>query len=345
MAHNLAARADGKTAMAYVGNKPWHGLGQELTKGASIGVWKKEARLDWQALQCTPHGRHADSRKGLIEFSDYQGLYRSDTMAPLAIVGANYNVVQPGEMLEFFRKLVEVEGWWIHTAGALYGGRKVWALATRDFKSSVDKGGKDVVQQNILLATSLDGSMRTLVCETAVRVVCWNTLSMALDGASAAGKLLKISHRQEFDHDEVHAAMGLNLNRFNAFMENARDLADTPIKLDDANEALRRIFQVEDKPKINTAWLGKLSDAAMPQEPDEEDTPRGLQRVLALFQGEAMGANLKTAKGTRWGLLNAVTQFVDHEMGRTNNGRLDAAWFGRGAQLKTRAYADLLRSN
>lgn len=345
MAHNLAARADGKAAMAYVGNVPWHGLGQELTKGASIGVWKKEAGLDWEAREGTPRAVSypSDGETDIIEFPDHKALFRSDTLAPLSIVGAGYKVVQPGEVLEFFRKLVEVEGWWIHTAGALYGGRKVWALATRDHKQSVDKGGKDVVHQNILLATSLDGSMRTLVCETAVRVVCWNTLSMALDGANASGKLLKISHRQDFDHDEVHAAMGLHLDRFSEFMANARDLADTPIKLDDANEALRRIFQIEDKPKVNTAWLGKLSDAAMPQE-DEEETPRGLQRVLSLFQGEGMGASLKTAKGTRWGLLNAVTQYVDHEMGRTDNSRLDAAWFGRGAALKTRAYADLTRN-
>lgn len=343
MAHNLSFRADGKAEMAYVGNKPWHGLGQELTKGASIGVWKKEAGLGWEAISTPIQGWSQPDGPHAIDFPGYQGLYRSDTLEPLSIVGAGYKVVQPGEVLEFFRKLVEVEGWWIHTAGALYGGRKVWALATRDVKSSVDKGGKDVVQQNILLATSLDGSMRTLVCETAVRVVCWNTLSMALDGASSAGKLLKISHRQDFDHDEVHAAMGLHLNRFEEFMANARDLADTSIKLDDANEALRRIFQVDDKPKVNTAWLGKLSDAAMPQE-QEEDTPRGLQRVLNLFQGEAMGAALKTSKGTRWGLLNAVTQYVDHEMGRTNNSRLDGAWFGRGAALKTRAYADLLQN-
>lgn len=342
MAHMIAKRADGKDAMAYVGDTPWHGLGQPLTKGASIGVWKKEAGLDWVAQEGTPKVSWypSDGATQVVEFPEHKALFRSDTKAPLAIVGAGYKVVQPGDVLEFFRKLVEVEGWWIHTAGCLFGGRKVWAMATRGDKAGVDKGGKDTIYQNLLLATSLDGSMRTLACETAVRAVCWNTVSMALDAANASGRLLKISHRQEFDPAEVHAALGLHLDRFADFMETARELADTPVKLDEANELLRTVFQVDAKPKVNTAWLGKLTDAAMPQE-EEEDAPRGLQRVLALFQGEGKGSALKTAKGTRWGLFNAVTEYVDHEMGRTDNTRLDGAWFGRGAQLKTRALATL----
>lgn len=338
MAHNLATRKDGKTAMAYVGDTPWHGLGQSLTKGASIGVWKREAGMDWTALEGVPG---VPTLGDPIEFPDHKALYRSDTHVPLAIVGAGYKVVQPGECLEFFRKLVEAGGWYIHTAGCLYGGRKVWALATRDDEKTVDKRGTDKVRHNILLSTSLDGSMRTLVADTSVRVVCWNTLSMALDGAQANGRLLKISHRQHFDHDEVHAALGLNTNRFANFMDTARELADTPIKLDEARHVLDKVFRVDAKPVVATAWLGKLSDAAMPEEA-EDNAPRGLQRVLELFQGQGMGATLKTAQGTRWGLLNAVTQFVDHEQGRTDNTRLDSAWFGRGAELKSRAYSTLV---
>lgn len=345
MAHQLAFRKDGTAAMAYVGNTPWHGLGQKLTEGASIGVWKKEAGLDWEALEGTPQVVRASYADGVyqVDFPDHKALFRSDTMEPLSIVGAGYQVVQPGEVLEFFRRLVEAGGWHIHTAGALYGGRKVWALATRNDVASVDKRGLDKVQHNILLATSLDGSMRTLVADTSVCVVCWNTLSMALDAASAGGKLLKISHRQTFDHDEVYAALGLRQDRFKQFMDGARELANTPIELDEATDVLKRVFRVDDKPKVATAWLGKLSDAAMPQEP-EEDLPRGLQRVLALFEGQGMGATLKGRSGTRWGLLNAVTQYVDHEMGRTDSSRLDSAWFGRGAVLKTTAHRELITS-
>jgi hypothetical protein len=65
---------------------------------------------------------------------------------------------------------------------------------------------------------------------------------------------------------------------------------------------------------------------------------RATQRVLSLFSGAGMGANMSTAKGTRWGLLNAVTQYVDHEAGRTADVRLDSAWFGRGQAHKEYAH-------
>lgn len=343
MAHNLAFKQNGKAAMAYVGDTPWHGLGQPLTKGASIGVWKREAGMDWTAFEGTPMvgvpGMDApDGKHHYVDFTDHKALFRSDTLAPLAIVGAGYKVVQPGEVLEFFRKLVEGGGWHIHTAGCLYGGRKVWALATRDEEEWLDSKRTDAVRHNILLSTSLDGSMRTLVADTSIRVVCWNTLSMALDESQAGGRLIKISHRQQFDADEVYASLGLRQDRFITFMDQARELASAPIKLDEARHYLNLAFRVANKPVVATNWLGKLSDAAMPEEP-EINAPRGLERVLELFQGEGMGSALKTSKGTRWGLLNAVTQYVDHEMGRTDNSRLDSAWFGRGAELKTRAYS------
>lgn len=331
MAHELARRADGRAAIAFVGETPWHGLGQELTKGASIGVWKKEAGLDWEAEEGVPQVQ-SSPRLPLIAFDDYKALYRSDTREPLAIVGAGYQVVQPGEVLEFFRELVESQGWYIHTAGALRGGRKVWALATNETSANVGKG--DRINHNILLATSLDGSMRTTAIETAVRVVCANTLAMALNGASS-GKIIKVSHRSEFDKDEVLGALGLQQDRFKVFMEKAREMADTPVSLDQAQALLAKVFKLDVKPKVDTSWLGSLgSQAATDETPDN----RGIQAILRLFEGEGRGATLKSAQGTRWGLLNAVTEHVDHFMGRTPDTRLDSAWFGRGSSIKADAF-------
>ncbi|MCC5888652.1 MAG: DUF932 domain-containing protein, partial [Gammaproteobacteria bacterium] len=65
---------------------------------------------------------------------------------------------------------------------------------------------------------------------------------------------------------------------------------------------------------------------------------RALQRVHQLYGGAGRGSELATAKGTAWGLLNAVTEFVDHERrSRSSDYRLDSAWFGQGAQLKSEA--------
>lgn len=332
MAHELHINTEGKAAMAFVGQTPWHGLGQSITKGASIGVWTKEAGFDWEAHEGMPciaiAGKDSpDGEHHYLDFTDYKGLYRSDTLAPLAIVGSGYNVVQPKQVLEFFRDMTEEGGWHIHTAGVLRGGRKLWAMASNDQRGEVKRG--DVVVNNLLLATSLDGSMKTIVSDTAVRVVCANTLALALRDNNG---FAAISHRTVFDAGAVKRALGLADNTFEKFMTTARELADTPIKLDEARDVLSKVFNP--KPvKTDLSWMGKIADLGKTQ---SEDETRIVSVVLNLFQGMGMGSGLTSASGTKWGLLNAVTEHVDHNMGRTDDTRLDSAWFGRGASFKQR---------
>lgn len=334
MAHELSTKANGKTEMAYVGETPWHGLGQSLTKGASIGVWAKEAGLDWRAEEAAVFYGRADLDGGDPSPADgYKMLYRSDTGAQLAIVGEGYEVVQPMDILEFFRDMTETQGWWIHTAGVLQGGRKLWAMATNGEAASVGRG--DSIQRHMLLATSLDGSMKTLGKETTVRVVCANTLAMALRDARGK-KYAEVSHRTVFDADLMQRALGIRQDSFAKFMLAAKELADQPVSVADAKVLLKRIFKEEDKPTVpGLAWLGNLSSIKLEEEAKDS---RPLTRVLELFQGGGLGADLKSAKGTSWGLLNAVTEYVDHEQGRSNDTRLANAWFGRGDVLKQDAF-------
>lgn len=338
MAHELTLNTrTGRYEMAFVGETPWHGLGQNVTKGASIGVWAKEAGMEWEALAETP--RIGDGENTII-FADHKALYRSDTCEPLAIVGAGYQPHQPRELLEFFREFTEAGGWHIHTAGTMRGGRKLWVMATCEDPFRYVKGYKgDKVALNLLLATSLDGSMQTTGALTTVRVVCANTLRAALEGGSDA--MVKLSHRSSFDSRTIKDALGVEAaqKNFERFMEQARELAETPISLEDAREALNTIFKVEKKerPRLDLSWLNLDAAPALDadeEEPVPQETSRSVARVLQLFDGEGMGATMPTAAGTRWGLLNAVTQFVDHEMGRTADTRLDNAWFGRGNGYK-----------
>jgi phage/plasmid-like protein (TIGR03299 family) len=338
MAHGITIRETGKVEMAFSGDTPWHGLGQKVTQGASIGVWKKESGLDWSASESgvqflAPLG----GKDRLLDVPESKVLYRSDTQAPLSIVGSEYNVVQPGEVLEFFRDMTEHEGWHIHTAGSLKGGRKIWALATNGDAASVGRG--DVVCRNLLLATSLDGSMKTWVGETSVRVVCANTLAYALDAGSTNS--VQVSHRSVFDEAAVKQQLKLSPASFKAFIAQAREMAETPINLKDAQAALLRIFslELEKEVKAKTHWLSDAFVVGMPAE--QELKNKAVQGIVDLWQGDGLGSNLATAKGTRWGLLNAVTQQVDHSRSRTQDTRLDSAWFGRGRGIKERAFEEL----
>jgi putative phage-type endonuclease len=93
--------------------------------------------------------------------------------------------------LEFYRDLSEITGFELETAGVLRAGRRFWALA-RTGKSAALKGN-DVVHNYLLLATSCDGTLATMAIPTSVRVVCNNTLAVALQGAAGNGAI-KVPH-------------------------------------------------------------------------------------------------------------------------------------------------------
>lgn len=115
-------------------------------------------------------------------------LYRSDTLASLSVVSKRYNVVQPHEVLHFYQDLVQAGRFELETAGVLKGGRMLWALA----KTGQDMrlNGGDIVKYYLLLATSCDGTLCTTAQFTSLRVVCNNTLQMALNDKSDAIKVL-----------------------------------------------------------------------------------------------------------------------------------------------------------
>jgi phage/plasmid-like protein (TIGR03299 family) len=339
MSHELTLDANGRAEMAFVGETPWHGLGQAVTLGASIGVWSREAGLNWQANEAAVlYHRVGDAPGKVRHVEANKVLYRSDSGAPLSVVGSKYKVVQPMEILEFFRDLTESGGWHIHTAGSLRGGRKVWAMASQNESAVVGEG--DALASNLLLATSLDGSMQTIATMTTVRVVCANTLSMAVFGAGARG-MVKTNHRTRFEADDVKGQLDVAPEAFQVFMNHARELADTPVRLDEAYDILQFIFGAPASapaPKSNLSWMGDLSQVdTTPGVAEDEKTSRSTARVLELFSGAGRGSQLPSSRGTRWGLLNSVTEFVDHEMGRSADTRLDSAWFGRGADIKAKA--------
>ena len=304
-------------SMAYVKETPWHGLGNQLTAHQSIEVWAKQAGMDWQIHE-TPvrftTGR-ADAHGMLASFPENKVLFRSDNHEPLSVVSQRFKVVQPNEIIEFYRDLTEVSGFELETAGVLKGGRKIWALA-RTGQSSTIKGN-DVSNAYVLLATACDGTLATTARFTSIRVVCNNTLAVALGPGNGA---VKVRHSTSFDGQSVKRQLGISVSTWNSFMYQMKGLSERKVKTYEAMNYFSRVFSDQSK-----ADNGSVSD-------------RTIAKVMALFDGHGRGAELPSAKGTAFGLLNSVTEFVDHERrARSSDHRLESAWFGQGAALKEKA--------
>lgn len=306
--------------MAYAGDTPWHGLGNQLTPKQPIEIWQREAGMDWQIQESSVHFKSdsVDPLSTIHSFPEQKVLYRSDTKAPLSVVSQRYHTVQPREVLEFYRDLTEVSGYELETAGVLKGGRKFWALARTGQGTTLQDN--DQVNGYLLLATSCDGTLATTATPTTVRVVCNNTLTIALDGNTHA---IKVPHNTRFDPDAVKKQLGIAVSGWDEFMHRMRHLAERKVQW---HEALGYFMNVlcDTSPSNN-----------LPQQIPNE---RALRKVQELYEGRGRGSQLVSARGTAWGLLNAVTQFVDHERrARSTEYRMDSAWFGQGAQIKQRA--------
>lgn len=313
MAHELTIRADGYTEMAFVGSTPWHGLGQELKQDASIEEWRTAAGMDWSIEKMPVQYFSQGDDQNVHTFEGQNVLYRSDTKAPLSVVSDRYKTVQPRDVLEFFRDLVEESGFRLHTAGTLFGGRRLWALAETGRFAEVTEG--DGIGGFLLLSTSADKSLATTARFTSIRVVCNNTLSMA---TSDNANCVSFTHAREFDHDLMKAKLGAAVGSFDGFMVMSQYLQKQRIQLDEAKEFVAKIldsqYVAENEPKEN----------------------RTFRKIMDLFKGEAKGAEL--VGNTKWGLLNAVTEYYDHHLpARTADARLNSTWFGNGEAVKAKA--------
>lgn len=319
--------------IAYTGHTPWHQLGHHLPARQPIEVWARKAGMDW-TIRETPvryMAEDADAPEAiqpfetLESFSHQKVLYRSDTRLPLSVVSSRYQVVQPRDVLEFYRDLTEVSGYEMETAGVLKAGRKFWALA-RTGKQSVLKG-TDLVNGYLLFATSCDGSLATTVTPTTVRVVCNNTLSIALDGATSA---IRVPHNTSFDAHAIKCQLGLAVSQWDNFMHRMRALSERKVKTKESMDYFVRVLCAADAREVTGGKSGAVQ-LGLPHE-------RALKKVQTLYEGQGRGAELTAAKATAWGLLSAMTEFVDHERrARSREHRLDSAWFGQGAAIKQRA--------
>lgn len=303
--------------MAYVREKPWHGLGENLQDGQSLEVWRKAAGLDWKA-EVSPVLFRRSGEKQLIEVDDRSVLYRGDNFEPLSIVSANYKIVQPATVIEFFRDVIDkFKSFKMETAGCLQYGRKIWALARAD-----KDGGNadDPIARYLLLATSFDQTMATTIQQTSVRVVCYNTLMMSVAGGIES---MRITHGQTFNPEEQKKLLAID-KQWSSFLGLTTKLIKIRV---DSDKAIKYFTEV----------YFPASTEVKPDEEPRKSVQRKLDKLMDI-RDNAPGGDIKTSRDTAWGLVNAVTYHEDHlSRARTPDNRLTRAWFGEGERIKERA--------
>ncbi|MEE8097605.1 DUF932 domain-containing protein [Acinetobacter baumannii] len=335
--------------MAFVGQTPWHGLGNQLTQNQPIEIWAQQAGMDWR-IESSNVSYMAKNERGqniLMPYEDQRVLYRSDTHAPLSVVSQRYQEVQPMEILEFYRDLTEQSGFELETAGVLKGGRKFWALA-RTGQSAALKG-KDVSNGYILLATACDGTLATTAQFTSVRVVCNNTLSIAIRGQNSGEGVVKVPHSTKFDAEKIKQQLGISIKTWDEHMYEMKQLSQRKVTQQEAAAYFDAVFNnttmstIDQEESIIQYYL---KAASMEKNSNSKSEPNGraMSKAMDMFNGQGRGAELSSAKDTAYGLLCSITEFVDHERrAMSRDHRLNSAWFGAGANIKQRGLEQALR--
>jgi len=332
MAHEIYQVGNGHS-MAFVGDTPWHGLGQKIDPDSSLEIWAQEAYLDWTIEEKPLY--YQTGQMDALEYNEVESkkiLLRSDNNTPLSVVSDKYQVVQPLEVLEFFKDLIETGGFRMHTAGSMLGGKKVWALAEIGQEAKIM--GNDRIGGFLLLATSADGTLATTGQFTTVRVVCNNTLGFAVKrGESGSERAIKIHHLKKFDHEEVKRELGLAGASFNSFIEKASNMSE--VHMDD-EQAFKFFFNV-----YKTAKNITTERFTAEEHKKRLDTlTRGQITKLMKIRKEAPGQDLKSSTNTVWGAVNAITYMEDHfRRGGRNGQKLNSAWFGKGNRIKNLAFS------
>ncbi len=220
-------------SMAYVGQTPWHSLGNQLSRQQPLSVRLKEASMDWSDAMFNA----ADDGLFLRSHDGAQVLYRTDTLVPLSVVSNRYKVVQSKEVLHFYKDLIQAGGFELETAGVLKGGHKLWALAKT---GQADKlKGNVHIKGYLLLATSYDGTLCTTAQFTSVRVVCNNTLQVAVNLRAGA---IKMPHSTVFDPKQVKEALGLGLSSWDTFMRDLKAMSQRPVSPEEAHRFFAEVL-------------------------------------------------------------------------------------------------------
>jgi phage/plasmid-like protein (TIGR03299 family) len=321
MAHELTQNTKtGRYEFAFSGSRSavWHGLGQELTQDASIDTWKTEAGMDWEIFQSAVQYQSMD---GQHTFADKNVLFRSDDKAPLSVVSSNYKIVQPSQVLEFFRDLTEIHGFKLSAAGTIFGGRRFWATA--DMGKTTEAVAGDKVNGQLLVVSSCDGSIATIAKICATRVVCSNTMALALSENSK--NVVKKTHKSDWNPESVKLDLGLIDESWVNFSNNIKKLAEVEVTPAFAMNYFQKKFYNPSIEADKQTW----------------GAVKKVNTLMGLFEN---GTGADFSRGTAWGVVNAVTEMGTHGTSAKQDPsrRFWESEFGANDKIKSEVYSDML---
>jgi phage/plasmid-like protein (TIGR03299 family) len=229
-------------------------------------------------------------------------------------VGSGYEPVQNRGAFDFFDMLVDGHGAMYESAGIVGHGERIWLLAS--LPGYIKVHCNDLVHKYLLLINSHDGTVPIRVKITPVRVVCSNTLTSALQGVG-----------------EVHIHHTRNAVKK---MEQALALLKWS---DSAFDRLGAVFNRMAATRATGHQLREYVHTLIPdgKEAESEAGTGNIRNEVLRLHDSGRGAYL--SRGTWWGAFNSVTEYTDHAVySGTPAAQLHSIWFGRGEQLKVKAF-------
>lgn len=273
-------------SMAYVRTKPWHGLGVRVEEAMTSAEAIKIAGLDWEV-----HGKPIFTESG-IQIPGYVANTRTSDNSILGVVTEKYKVVQNKDAFTFTDNLIGPDCRY-ETAGSLKNGKSVWMLAKLPETSILD----DKVEQYLCFSNTHDGTGAVKVFCTPVRVVCNNTLNIALNGAT---RFWSCKHMGRMEDKLAEATHTLKLA--NKYMEELKAKADiyahTKCDMDKVKQIIAELFPI-----------------------NEDDTDRhkaNMTKARNEFMVCYFMPDIEKFRGTEWGLINSAADFCAHVQPQRN---------------------------
>ncbi len=330
MAHNINRNINtGKDAFFSVKEKAWHGLGTIVKDYPTSGEAIIYAGLDYVVTKKPIQTIEGD------DITTHFATVRTDTAQILGVVGSKYEVVQNKTAFSFFDALVDNNGIQYETAGALGDGEKIFITAK--MPNIIKVGRNDLIEEYIFLTTSHDGSGSIMAAFTPIRIVCNNTLNMALKNHSNA---VYIKHTANAEQKLTEAARIIKI-------------------ADSTSEILKTVFNKWSKTRITDNELKKLISLAM--SPNKEvftaiasenkafEFSRQFEEVCGQVFEYAMTSEtqkMETTAGTLFGAYNSITGYYQNvNTYKTDSQKLNSILFGTGLERTKKAFEICLEAN